>query len=247
MPRPGIMGANYAVRTLEPGTQGTLPRSAAAQDPAPRTPDQQVSLGSTVGAIGYREIRPGGLRNTFPSDTDVPFKPWARALYEYRQTILGINSPLVVCKPAGGPAFFNSPGFEIVEDAELEQVSILNIAGPHSWRMIHMDGRPHPEDLRPTYLGHSVGRWEGDTLVIDSVGFNEKLWIRGSYPSTEHLHIVARISRPDLGTLVYEVMIDDPGAYTEPWGGSWAMDASTSSSWIVDGEPFEYICQDFQG
>jgi hypothetical protein len=219
---------------------------AVAQNPAPRLPDGRVSLGSTPGSIGYWEIRPGGLRNSFPGDADVPFQPWARAVYEYRQSAFGINSPLVACKPAGGPAFFNSPGFEIVQVPEAGEIYILNIAGPHSWRVVYMDGRDHPLDLRPTYLGHSIGRWEGDTLVIDSVGFNEKVWIRGSFPSTGRLHLIERISRPDFDTFVYEVTIDDSGAYTGPWGGSWEINASTSSAWIPDGEMFEYICQDSQ-
>lgn len=215
-----------------------------AQEPAPRLSNGTVSLGSTPDASGYWEIRPGGLRNSFPRDAEVPFQDWARAVYEYRQSTFGINSPLVACKPAGGPAFFNSPGFEIVQVPELEKIFILNIAGPHSWRVIHMDGRPHPRDMRPTYLGHSIGRWEGDTLVIDTVGFNEKVWVRGSFPSTDQLHLIERISRPVLDSLVYEVTIDDPGAYTAPWGGSWEINESTSSAWIPEGEMFEYICQD---
>ena len=218
---------------------------AGGQEPSPRGPDGRMNLGSVPGVKGYWEIRPGGLGGSgFPRDSAVPFQPWARALYDYRQATFGINSPLVACKPAGGPAFFNSPGFEIVEVPELEKIFILNIAGPHSWRVIYMDGRDHPDDLRPTYLGHSTGRWEGDTLVIDSVGFNEKVWIQGSYPSTGQLHLIERISRPDVDTLAYEVVIDDPGAYTQPWGGGWEINESTSSSWIPDGEPFEYICQD---
>ena len=130
---------------------------------------------------------------------------------------------------------------------ELKTIFILNIAGPHSWRAIYMDGRPHPtgDDLRPTYLGHSVGHWEGDTLVIDSVGFNEKQWAGGGgFPSTQKLHLIEKISRPDLTTLSYEVTIDDPGAYTKPWSGKWTITAKTASKWIPGGEMFEYICQD---
>jgi hypothetical protein len=221
--------------------------SAAGQEAAPRGPDGRVLLGSGPGVPGYWEVRPGGSPSRFPRPSEVPFQEWARALYEYRQTSFGINSPSVACKPAGGPAFFNSPGFDIVSVPEMERIFILNIAGPHSWRVIHMDGREHPEDLRGTYLGHSIGRWEGDTLIIDSVGFNEKVWISGSYPTTERLHLVERITRPDLESLVYEVTIDDPGAYTEPWSGGWTISESGSSSWIAGGEMFEYICQDSRG
>ena len=134
-------------------------------------------------------------------------------------------------------------GFEIVEVPEQQRVFILNIAGPHSWRVIYTDGRAHPPNPRPTYLGHSVGRWEGNTLVIDTVGFNEKQWMVGTYPTTERLHLIERISRPDVKTLTYEAIIDDPGAYTAPWSVKWTINATTKSQWIPDGEIFEYICQ----
>ena len=223
-----------------------LPAQEAGSE-APRWPDGHVNLGAAPGALGYWEIRPGGLGGAgFPSADAVPFKPWARALYDYRQRE-GLTPPSVNCKPAGGPGFFNSPGFEVVEVPELEKIFILNIAGPHSWRVIYMDGRGHPADLRPTYFGHSIGRWEGDTLVVDSVGFNEKSWIRDAYPTTGQLHMVERMSRPTLTSFVYEVTFDDPGAYTAPWGGSWTIDETTSSSWIDGGEMFEYICQDVGG
>lgn len=211
--------------------------------PTPRWPDGRVNLGSSPDHKGYWEIRPGG-GNRFPRPADIPMQPWARALYNSRVSNIALYPPLVHCKPAGGPGFFNSPGFEIVDVPELKRIFILNIAGPHSWRVIYMDGRPHPADLRPTYLGHSIGRWEGDTLVVDTVGFNEKQWISGSYPTTSQLHLTERFSRPNVATLNYEVTFDDPGAYTAPWSGSWTIaPGSSSSSWVPGGEMFEYICQ----
>jgi hypothetical protein len=202
----------------------------------------QVPLGSVAGAKGYWEIRPG--LGGFPRAADVPFQDWSRALYQYRTSKSDLYPPLVRCKPAGGPGFFNAPGFEIVDVPEMKSVFILNIAGPHSWRVVHMDGRRHPADPRPTFLGHSVGRWEGATLVIDTVGFNEKQWLAGSFPTTDRLHLTERITRPALKSLSYEATIDDPGAYTKPWVIRWAITEKTASQWIPDGEMFEYICQD---
>jgi hypothetical protein len=215
-----------------------------ASEPAPRWPDGKVNLGSVAGKKGYWEVRPG--LGGVPRAADVPFQPWARALYQYRTSRTDLYPPLVHCKPGAGPSFFNAPGFEIVDVPDLKSIFILNIAGPHSWRVIYMDGRAHPagDDLRPTFLGHSVGHWEGDTLVIDTVGFNEKQWLAGSYPMTEKLHLIERISRPNLKTLSYEFTVDDPGAYTQPWSGKWTITEKTASSWIPDGEIFEYICQD---
>jgi hypothetical protein len=225
------------------GQRGQPAASAQPTEPAPRWPDGRVNLGSSPGKKGYWEVRPG--LGGFPRPADVPFQPWAKALYDYR-VASNIYPPLVLCKPTSGPQFFNAPGFEIVDVPELKSVFILNIAGPHSWRVIYTDGRPHPtgEDLRPTYLGHSIGKWEGDTLVIDSVGFNEKHWLAGAFPTTEKLHLIERISRPSLKSLTYEFTIDDPGAYTKPWSGRWTISETTASSWVEDGDMFEYICQD---
>ncbi|HLK51725.1 MAG TPA: hypothetical protein VKT49_26470 [Bryobacteraceae bacterium] len=230
------------------GAQEKKPSASGAavqpSEPAPRGPDGHVNLGSTPETKGYWEVRPG--LGGFPRAADVPFQPWARAVYAYRQRTNGKDSPLVACKAATGPAFFNAPGFEIVDAPEQKKIFILNIAGPHSWRVIFMDGRPHPtgEALRPTFLGHSVGHWESDTLVIDTVGLNEKQWPVGSYPTTSQLHLTERIARPNLRTLSYEATIDDPGAYTKPWTVRWTINEKTASSWIAGGEIFEYICED---
>jgi hypothetical protein len=222
------------------------PAPAKADAPTPRWPDGHPNLGSAPGQKGYWEVRPGGLAGRGTRAADVPFQPWAKAVFEDRRQHQ-LNSPLVACKPGGGPSFFNSPGFEIVEVPEMKRLFFLDIAGPHSWRVVYMDGRPHPKDARPTFLGHSVGHWDGDTLVIDTVGFNEKSWVVGSYPTTTQLHLVERITRPTLRTLTYEATIDDPGAYTKPWTQGWSITPTTSSSWIADGEIFEYICEDDRG
>jgi hypothetical protein len=217
---------------------------AQSPEPAPRWPDGHVNLGSAPDKKGYWEVRPG--LGGFPRAADVPLQPWARALAAARNSKSDLYPPLVRCKPSGGTGFFTAPGFEIVEVPEEKKVYILDIAGPHSWRVIYMDGRPHPPagELRPTYLGHSIGRWDGDTLVIDSIGFNERQWVVGSYPSSDQLHLTERISRPNLRTLSYEMTIDDPAVYTRPWSGKWTITEATPSKWIAGGEMFEYICQD---
>ena len=228
-----------------PGGRGGAAAAQPVPDaPAPRGADGRVQLGSSKAAKGYWEVRPGLGGN--PRAADVPFQPWARALQQYRGSRVDLYPPSVHCKPTSGPGFFNAPGFDFIDAPDLQSVFILNIAGPHSWRVVYMDGRPHPvgEKLRPTYFGHSTGKWEGDTLVIDTVGFNEKQWIAGSYPTTEQLHLVERISRTGLKTLTYEATIDDPGAYTAPWTIRWSITPRTASSWIENGEIFEYICQD---
>ena len=112
-------------------------------------------------------------------------------------------------------------------------------AVPISYRTIHVDGRMHPKDLSPSYYGHSIGRWEGDTLVVDTRGFNEGFWFdRSGLPHTEQLHMIERFTRTDSKTMQYRVTIEDPGAYTQAWSSSFDM------GWDGEQELFEYICQE---
>jgi hypothetical protein len=199
-------------------------------------PNGRVSLGPPPGEKG---LWIGGITTlTLRDKAEIPFQPWARAIVEYRRQ--NQFEPHTRCKPSGGPRQHLTPyGVELVEIPELQRIYIFDIGGPHTYRIIYMDGRPHPKDLMPDYYGHSVGRWEGDTLVIDSVGYNEKFWLdRGRTPHTEQLHMIERLTRTDFNTIKYEVTIDDPGAYTAPWTAGFDI------RWVPNDEMFEYICQD---
>ena len=171
------------------------------------------------------------------SSDAIPFQPWARALYASR----AINQlePHTRCKPSGFIRQFLTPyGVEFVDLPEIERVYIFDIGGPHTYRTIYMDGRTHPADIELSYYGHSIGWWEGDTLVVDTTGFNEGFWIdRRGLPHTEKLRTLERFTRTDARTIKYEVKVDDPGAYTAPWGGSFNL------SWEDGTELFEYVCQ----
>ena len=100
--------------------------------------------------------------------------------------------PYTRCKPSGGPRqVATAYGTELVDMPNLKRFYIMQTGGPHSFRIIYMDGRPHPKDLEPSYYGHSVGHWEGDTLVVDTVGFNERFWMDSDgSPTTEKLHLI---------------------------------------------------------
>ena len=81
----------------------------------------------------------------------------------------------------------------------LKQILVFDIGGPYTFRTIYLDGRPHPKDLKPSYYGHSIGHCDGDTLVVDTVGFNERFWMdRGATPHTEKLHLIERFTRTDI-------------------------------------------------
>jgi len=123
----------------------------------------------------------------------------------------------------------------------LGRILVLLGGGDRNWRVIYTDGRPvgQAAELVLSYYGTSVGRWEGDTLVVESVGFNERFWMtNGGLPHTEALHLTERFSRPDFNTLKYEVTVDDPRTYTRPWSGGWAI------KWVPDEEIQEYFCED---
>lgn len=239
-------------------------RGAAAgpSKPAPRHPDGHVNLGPPPGEKGFwggggsivatagRGGRGGAASKNLTID-QIPFQPWARALYEVRLKVGDKDDPHARCTPPGGPRQFQTPnGFEFIEQPELKRMIIVFGGGPRSWRLIHMDGRklpdPHDPDLPDTYFGYSVGRWEGDTLVVESTGYNEKFWMhRGGLPHTDALRLTERFTRVDYDTLLYEVTVDDPKAYTRPWSGSFTV-PWTYTNWdgTPGGEIHEYFCQD---
>jgi hypothetical protein len=251
-----------ALLVLSPG----LAQQSFAQQPAtakpdnrpiPRLPDGHVSFEAPEQGVwnrtDYRPMLPttpeetalrdrggsdgdgGGLK---PKASDVPFQPWAKSLFLYRQT--HEFEPYTRCKPAGGFRNMATPyGTEFVEVPDQQRLYIFQTGGPHSFRPIYMDGRPHPKDTDPSYYGHSVGRWEGDTLVVDTVGFNERGWIDAyGSPTTKQLHLIERFTRVDYKTIRYEITIDDPGAYTAPWKTGMLMNFQAGR------EQFEYVCQD---
>ena len=234
---------------------GQTRQNRPSSGPTPRWPDGHVNLGTFPGEKGHwiRQGRaqlasnpesiiaagPGGLSNNLKL-MDVPFQPWARALYEYRQTNFERDAPHSRCKPSPGPRQVGTAyGFEIVEMPELQRTLIFDIGGPYSFRIVYTDGRTHPNDLEPTYTGDSIGKWEGETFVVDTIGFNEGSWIEAEgFPHTDKLHLIERFTRIDFNTLKYEVTVDDPGAYTKTWTGGFNL------RWNLGAELFEYVCQE---
>ena len=234
-------------------------RAAVATAPAPRWPNGHVRLGPSPGGKGYWGVpsakvlveniaaKPamnddGLLANIADIDKVAPFKPWARALYEFRQRNLLKDDPIGRCLPPGGPRQFQMPyGFQFVEQPELGRILVLHGGGNRNWRVINTDGRPAAaaSEAVSSYYGTSVGKWEGDTLVVDSVGFTEKFWMTaGGLPHTEALHLIERFTRPNLNTLRYEVTVDDPRTYTRRWTGGWTI------QWVPDEELQEYFCEE---
>jgi hypothetical protein len=207
-------------------------RAAGPPRPVPRTPEGKILLGGSN--IKEKGVWIGGGLGRRDEAT---IQPWARAVAADRNAQQ--LEPHTRCKASGVSRPFLTPyGVEFVELPEINRIYIFDIGGPHTWRTIYMDGRSHPKDLQPTYYGHSIGWWEGDTLVVDTKGFNESFWLdRGASPHTEQLHTVERFTRTDFAAMRYELTVDDPGAYTKRWT------ATMNLRWENGTELFEYICQ----
>ena len=201
----------------------------------------QQAAGGGAGSLG---VGGGGGRGRGGAKSEpwIPWMPWSGALYDYNSRNSSKYDPEGYCLPPGGPRFMATPyPMEIIQLPEQKRIVMIFEGGTHIWREIYMDGRPHPRGaaLNPTFLGHSVGRWEGDTLVVDVVGFNEHTWLDYfGHPHTDKLHVVERFSRPNKNTLHYEATVTDPGAYTRPFTIAWDI------PWDPNGELMEYICQE---
>jgi Family of unknown function (DUF6152) len=234
-------------------------RPAAAAAPAPRWPDGQIRLGPAPGKTGYWGTPStkvlventatrvpmnddGLLTNTADADKVAPFQPWAKALFDHRQRGFLKDDPFSRCIPPGGPRQFQmTGGFQFIEQKELGRILLLLGGGNRNWRVIFTDGRPlgAAAEAVPSYYGTSVGRWEKDTLVVESVGYNEKFWLSSAgLPHTEALHLTERFTRTDLNTLKYEVAVEDPRTYTRTWTGGWTI------QWVPDQDIQEVFCED---
>lgn len=222
----------------ERGGQGN--EASEPAPPTPRWPDGTPIMGSVPG----QEVGGWGAGvRSLPQDQDldeIPFQPWARGVYDARQ--FDQFEPHTRCKASGGARQFATPyGTEFVDAPELERMYIMDNGGPNSYRIIYLDGREFPEEIEPSNYGYSIGHWEGDTLMVETRGLNEKFWMdaRGS-PHTEDLKFIERFTRLDMNTMQYQATIDDPGAYTRPW---------TTTKFLLDWRPgdelFEYICQQY--
>ena len=241
-PRPGLLILISFVAAVA-AAQVRAPRPPANRPPAPRLEDGTPNLGSIDPNKGYwAPAQYQDYTAILVEPKEIPYQPWAAALAAERKASGSLYDPNGLCLPPFGPRLMTTPyPMEILQMPRQKRIVMIYEGAAHIWRIIYMDGRPHPPagTLTPTWLGHSVGHWEGDTLVVDVVGFNEGSWIdMGGKPHTNRLHLVERFTRTDLYTLRYEATIDDPGAYTAPWKVAFDV------TWDPEGEIQEYICQE---
>src|SRR5713101_6350812 len=223
LPTPGI-----------PRTKDGKPNLSAA---APRTPDGKPDFSGIWKASTTKY-----LENLGAGGVQIPMLPWAEKVYKERLENEARDRPSGRCLPHSVTDF----------DAHFAPKKLIQTPGLlamlfesyHSYRQILTDGRPLPEEREPAWFGYSVGKWEGDTLLVNTVGINEKTWLDDSgHPHSDALHIIERFRRPDFGHMEVQVTIDDPKAYAKPW--------TVKIPWelVPDTDLFDYVCEnekDFQ-
>jgi hypothetical protein len=218
-----------------PRTKDGKPDLAA---PAPRKPDGKPDLSGVWLGDSRNDKYLSNVAADFKPG-EFPIQPWAEALTKERRTDAGQSEwPSTHCLPAGVPLFDAMHGYpyKIIQEPDLV---VIFREERSEFRQIFLDGRQPAKDPNPTWLGYSVGRWAGDTLVVDTTGFNGKTWLDNSgHPSTEALHVTERFHRRDFGHLDLQLTIDDPKAYTNSW--------TVTESWQISPgtELLEFVCNE---
>jgi hypothetical protein len=216
-----------------------VPRSANGQAnlsaPAPKTRDGKPDLSGIWEPQENKYVR--NIAADLKPDA-VPFQPWAKALYDQRTD--GSHSkedPDANCLPQGVPKISAAPApWKVVQ---MPGSLVIIYEAFNLWRQVFMDGRERAKDLNPTWMGYSLGSWDGDTLVVDTRGFNGKAWLdQLGKPSTEALHVIERFHRKDYGHMELTITIDDPKAYTRPWTVVQPVHL------LADTELLEFICNE---
>jgi len=167
----------------------------------------------------------------------LPYQPWAAELVKQRSADLGRDDPVAFCRPAGALRLLTFPPPRKI--LQLPGLVVILSERDVTFRQVFTDGRPLPKDPEPSFNGYSSGKWEGDTLVVDTNGFRDGIWLdRNGSPMTDAANVTERFRRVNYGRLEIEVRVDDPKAYTRPWS------AMLNQVLLVDTELLDYYCLD---
>lgn len=232
------LSAPLAAQWLNHPTPG-IPRTADGKPnlaaPAPRTPDGKPDLSGA-----WTKISPKYGRNIAADLKAGETQPWAEALVRERQENLAKDYMNVQCVPLG-------PGYSTAGDstgAEMMKIvqtpALIVILNPDlTYRQIFLDGRALEARPSPNWMGYSVGHWDGDTLVVESFGFNDRTWLdHDGHPHTEALRMTERYRRRNFGNLDLDVTLSDPGAYAKPWT------VAVRAELAADTEMLEWVCNE---
>jgi hypothetical protein len=232
------LSAPLSAQWLQQPTRG-IPRTTEGKPnlsaPAPRTADGKPDLSGL-----WNKISPKYSRNIAADLKPDEVQPWARALVEQRKENLGREYMNVLCVPLG-PGYATSADSTGAEMVKMIQTSdILVMLNPDlTYRQIFLDGRTLESAPSPSWMGYSAGRWDGDTLVVESFGFNDRTWLdHDGHPHTEALRMTERYRRRDFGHLEVEVTLQDPAIYSRPWT------VTASAVLAPDTEMLEFVCNE---
>jgi hypothetical protein len=229
---PALSGAQELPRRLG-GENGPKKAAEAATRTVPKLADGTVDLSGVWTGGGDAPI-PRLLKK---GELDSLLLPWAK---QKMASIKEADDPYFYCMPGGPLRITGGFAWRLVQHPteHAKYIFMLQEGNAHSFRQIFMDGRKHPEDPSPTWYGHSIGHWEGNALVVDTVGLNDRFWLDSAgTPHTEQLHLVERYTRTDFNTLQRVVTIEDPGTFTKPFTVTYTAKLGTPDSEII-----EYFC-----
>jgi hypothetical protein len=221
-------------RYRDPGAPRTADGAVDLKAPPPRSASGQIDLSGnwqTDAKYNFNlaaDLKPG----------DVVMLPWAQALYAERQDNLGKDDPEGFCMPPGFPRVNGVPFPQKI--IQLPQSVVILYETRTTFRQIFL-GSQHTltKDPQPTWMGYSRGRWDGDTLIVETTGFNDKTWLDDAgHPHSEQMKVTERFRRPSFGQLVVDITIDDPKTYAKPWTVTQAFQL------MADAELIEYICNE---
>jgi len=206
--------------------------------PPPRTADGKPDFSGL-----WAKVSPKYARNLAADLKPEEIQPWARDVVERRREDLGKDGMQVRCLPLGPayPTSGDSTGSEMMRIVQTPQLIVM-LNPDLTYRQIWMDGRSLETEPNPSWMGYSVGHFDGDTLVVESVGFHPGTWLdRDGNPHTDRLRTTERYRRPNFGRLETEVTFSDPGAYTRPWT------VKVEADYAADTEMLEWVCNEGAG
>jgi hypothetical protein len=230
-----VMSVSLSAQWQNHPTPG-MPRTPAGKldlaAPTPRSADGKPDLS------GVWEVRQSSYLTYVTSDLKPEeIRPWAAALYKQRADDFRKDSDGIACKPPGPKAGISGLGFPM-KIVQTPSLAVVLYEYDTIYRQIFIDGRTLPEDPNPTWMGYSIGHWEGDTLVVTTAGFNDKTTLDlGGHPHTDALRVTERFHRRDVGHIDLQVTLDDPKAYTR----SWTLPIELNLR--ADQELIEYFCE----
>ena len=232
-----LLSTPLAAQWLNFKTPG-IPRTADGKPdlsaPAPRTPDGKPDLSGIWRAPANNPYLRNIATGLKPGET----QPWAQALYEQHVLDLGADSPRAHCLPDPPPYYHLAGMSRIVQTPSVTVIINEGNSNSNVTRSIFTDGRGLPKEMDPTWLGYSVGQWEGDTLVVTTAGFNDRTWLDFvGHPHSEALRTTERFHRRDFGHMDFEMTLEDPNAFTKP------ITFKADKTFVADIELFETICE----